>query len=260
MQAATAEIGGMLREWHTEKCQNGNLGWSSLAKKVGTSPSYLSKLANGANNLPSFEKAKNIYKAIRPLDVPGLYFFLQANYPNKTPSYESFYDEEIKTIDPECAKHLLDPVSFRIVKLALSEEFTREDLSKIISANDLDARLNALELDGYIQFNKEKKLCRGVSHTRTIATDLANVAQQLKHCLDLLLKKKTENALYNTPYDTKANTLSFFHEALNDDGIAKMVELSQDFMQNNHKVLRNPKYKGNTPVFVNLVTGRFDSL
>lgn len=150
-------------------------------------------------------------------------------------------------------------MTFRIFKLATCKCYTVEQLEAEFGRNQVKPRIAALLASNLIEFDQTGLVRRSKAYEETTSSNVATVAEEFHHAIDIIAQKKTVAQFADTELDQLNNRLAFFHDSFSAEALAEMGEETREFFDRLITKYSADEYRGNIPAFVNLSTGRFDN-
>lgn len=248
-----------LRAWYENVAKEKNLSWAYLSKKTDISKSYLSKIANGTRANLSYEKAKSLLREICS-DRTSNYLYLKEHYPDEVSSMKCYITEECELVLlNDKSKNAWDnKIAFRIFKLAGAGTFNKNFVIDIAGGRSAKIQLNRLLENEIIEIDNGV-IKRNIKFKNILNNDIISAISEFRYCLDIIEEKYSESMHdENIKFDSSINKFVGLHKFLKIEAFKELLNELNEFIEHlNTKYSENSK-KGEVPIFMNVVTGRFD--
>lgn len=248
-----------LNRWYEENCNQGNLAWSFLAKKSGVSVSQICKIAKGHVASPKYETVKALLEVLYPDDSIAVYEYLLKQYPRHTVALKGFSESKRSKV-AVADRHLFrDILTFRVFKIADSGAFKVSQLEKEFGVTQIRPRIDALIKANYIEINENGFLVRSPYYEKTVLNEIASIAEEFHHVVDILASKKLVARNSDTEIDEIFNRLTYYHSSFNAEALKEIGKETREFVNYIFTKYKDSKFQGDIPAFINIATGRFDN-
>lgn len=248
-----------LNSWYEKNCVNGSLAWSFLAKKSGVSVSQICKIARGQVANPKYQTQKQLLEALYPDDFVGVYEYLLERFPENEVALKSLLRKNRKKVNAVGHGLFKDRLTFRLFKFADCKSYTIEDLEKEFGRSQIEPRIEALLDADYIEVDEQGFVKRTRKYEATVISDVVSVAEEFHHVVDILASKKIVAQNSDVEIDQMFNRMTGLHNSYSEEALAEMAADVSQFLKTLYTKYKDEKYRGSIPVFLNIVTGRFDS-
>lgn len=256
-------IADELNSWYDINCSHGDQTWSDLAELSKVSVSQICKIAKGQVLKPKFQTVKALLEAIHPDNLRLVHSYLAAQFPKHQVRLQSLIDVKRSQIAASDRHLFKDRMTFRIFKLATCKCYTVAQLEAEFGRNQVKPRIAALLASNLIEFSNSDPssgvVCRSKAYEETTSSNVAAVAEEFHHAIDIIANKKTVEQYADSGLDHLVNRLAFFHDSFSPEALAEMSQETQEFFDRLITKYSADKYRGAIPAFLNLSTGRFDN-
>lgn len=250
----------ILKDWHVNVAKIKNLSWKYLAVKTKISDSYLCKLSKGEKTNLDYEKCKKLFREIGLPRVEA-FAFLNENHPGKCSSWEEFCQEDYayQLISSDADEILSDPVTNHIFKLA-SHGICLERLAGIIGKNECEMRVDLLIKKEMVKI-ENNSIKRTEPFKSLMETDSENVFKLFEYNLQWMIKKlELSKILEENCFNSEYSKGIGIGPNINTKGHKFLVRELNNFLKNINNTLHKDEYKGDIPIYLNVVLGRYDDI
>lgn len=248
-----------LNTWYENNCVQGNLSWKVLAKKTGITVSNITKIARGEVTRPKYETARVLLAAILPGRADDIAEYIALTYQGGQITFAKEHESPRKQLTEDTQDLFRDALTFRLFKLSMSGKRTVASLERDFGVNQITPRLDSLVRDGVVAIDDQGRLCRAPASKFIFSTEMAAVATEFKHVVDIVAEKKILARNGEKTIDKDANRLMSYHCSIKPESAEQMRNDILDSIRKIAQKYGTDEHKGDVELFYNVVVGRFDA-
>lgn len=203
----------------------------------------VSRLAQGEIMRPSFEAAVALIGVV--CDQSEVSNFLQEHFPETVARFEKLSRDNAVIMNHEDLDLVLEnPISFAIFDLASMHAGTSRALIQEEFGNHGIKLLDGMLQNGTLYEDQKGHIYHSETDRVNLSLNAADVLTKLRYRLQLF---QTQNL------GTRAARLANLSESLNEAGMTRVHQILSQAIEKVQEVRRDPKMKGNLPVYVGLM-------